>query len=337
MTFKLGIASAVPLLLLTCGLKADGDPAYADIDKHALAATADDESSLENLAKYLVRPCRSDRDKARAIYRWITDRIAYDAEAFLNSKIDVEGNKSESVLKERKAVCQGFSALFMDLSGRMKLETERVEGHAKGLGYVAGSPLGDRERHAWVAAKINGRRQLIDPTWGAGHVDGKKFVKRFNDYYFLPPPDQLLFTHLPNDPKWQLVKNPLSDEEFRKRPRVDRRLFELKVSTEAVLSAIAEKDFRELVQLYAHPSTATYIVKAPLNKHLVAGEEYEFIMESDDYVDMAVFVDKIYNPMKQDGKKFTVKVEAKKGPLFVSGRKSKDVNVFSHVLGYVAE
>src|SRR5262249_29933569 len=47
----------------------------ADIDKHALAATADDEASLDQLAQYLARPCKSDRDKARAIYRWITDRI----------------------------------------------------------------------------------------------------------------------------------------------------------------------------------------------------------------------------------------------------------------------
>jgi hypothetical protein len=330
-------ALAVPLLLLAPKLNADNDPAYADIDKHALAATDQDEASLENLAKYLVRPCRSDRDKARVIYRWITDRIAYDADAFLNSKIDPQGNTPESVLKERKAVCQGFSALYMDLSGRMKLETERVEGHAKGLGYVAGNPLGERERHAWVAVKIKDRWQLVDPTWGAGHVDGKKFVKRFNDYYYLPPPDQLLFTHFPNDPKWQLVKNPLSADEFRKRPRVDRRLFEFKVSTEAVLSAIAEKHFRELVQLYAHPSTTTYIVKAPLNKHLVAGEEYEFIMESDDYVDMALFNEKAYNPMKRDGKKFSIKLEPKKGSLVITGRKSKDVNVFSHVLGYVVE
>ena len=41
---------------------------------------------LNHLADYLARPCKTDRDKARAAYRWITDRIAYDAEAFFTGK-----------------------------------------------------------------------------------------------------------------------------------------------------------------------------------------------------------------------------------------------------------
>jgi hypothetical protein len=220
----------------------------------------------------------------------------------------------------------------------MGLETERIGGQAKDITHVASEPVADRERHTWVAVRIKGQWQLVDATWGAGHVQDKRFVKRFNEYYFFPAPDQLLFTHLPNEPKWQLVKTPLSAEEFQRCPRVDRSLFELGVSVEAVKSAIAEPGFRELVQVYTHPSTTTFIVKAPLTKHLVADADYEFELKSGDYVDMAIFFnDKTPIPMKPNGSVFTLTVKAKKGTVSVCGRKSKNDQSFPKVLGYVVD
>ena len=41
---------------------ADANSPDAAIDKHALAATADDEGCLDQLARYLARPCKSDRE-----------------------------------------------------------------------------------------------------------------------------------------------------------------------------------------------------------------------------------------------------------------------------------
>ncbi len=277
------------LILFPAWLPAQATPVNADIDKHALAAMAEDEASLDKLAKYLVRPCKSDREKARGIYRWITDRIAYDAEAFFSGKLG--DNKAAAVLKNRKAVCEGYTALYVDLSKRMRLEAARVVGQARGIGYVAGQPLGKSENHAWAAVRIDGRWQLLDATWGAGHLADKKFVKRFVEYYFLPPPDQLLFTHLPADSTWQLVKPPVFTKEFLRRPNVGHQLFELGVTSEDIQSAAAEKGFREIVTTYLHPSTTTSIVKAPLTKHLTAGTEYEFTLKSEDYVEMAVFND----------------------------------------------
>jgi Transglutaminase-like superfamily len=323
------------LILLPARLQSQTTAVNVDIDKHALAAKAEDEASLDKLAKYLVRPCKTDREKARGIYRWITDRIAYDAEAFFSG--DIGDNRAAAVLKNRKAVCEGYTALYLDLSKRMRLEAARVVGQARGIGYVAGLPIGKRENHAWVTVRLGGRWQLIDATWGAGHLADKKFVKRFSEYYFLPPPDQMLFTHLPAEPRWQLVKTPVSATEFARRPNVPRQLFELGVSSEAIQSAAAEKGFREIVRVYMHPSTATSIVKAPLTKYLAAGTEYEFTLKSEDYVEMAVFHDMKLVPMKRDGTLFTLKVTPNAGKLQVSGKTSESGPSFSGVLGYEVE
>jgi hypothetical protein len=35
-----------------------------------------------------------------------------------------------------------------------------------------------------------------------------------DEYYFMPDPRQLIFTHFPMDPRWQVLENPISLEEF---------------------------------------------------------------------------------------------------------------------------
>jgi len=35
-----------------------------------------------------------------------------------------------------------------------------------------------------------------------------------DEYYFMPAPSQLVFTHFPDDPDWQLLERPIDLEEF---------------------------------------------------------------------------------------------------------------------------
>ena len=35
-----------------------------------------------------------------------------------------------------------------------------------------------------------------------------------DEYYFMPDPHQLIFTHFPSDPNWQLLDRPISLTEF---------------------------------------------------------------------------------------------------------------------------
>ncbi|MCS7045368.1 MAG: transglutaminase-like domain-containing protein, partial [Gemmataceae bacterium] len=75
-------ALALSLWWLAAWCPAQDAKPYKAIDQHALKAPPEAEASLDSLAEYLAKPCKTDRDKARAIYRWITDRIAYDVERF---------------------------------------------------------------------------------------------------------------------------------------------------------------------------------------------------------------------------------------------------------------
>jgi len=59
---------------------------------------------------------------------------------------------------------------------------------------------------------------LIDCTWGAGTCSDTAFNGEFRPHFFGVPPTQLLFTHFPTDPSWQLLKQPISYSSFINQP-----------------------------------------------------------------------------------------------------------------------
>ncbi len=188
---------------------------YEAIDQHALNTPAQAEKSLQTLAAYLVKPAKNDREKARAIYRWVTHNIAYnDEEYFAGEHRMID---SDDLLKNRRAVCDGYSGLVKTLGEAAGLEVENISGYSKGYSYSVHQT--DTINHAWNAIKIDGEWQLIDTTWGAGYLDNKeqRFVRQFEDYYFLTPPEQFISDHFPKESKWQLLESRLAKSDYDQR------------------------------------------------------------------------------------------------------------------------
>jgi len=199
-------------LVLTMEALAEEESVYSAIDEHALHAPADAEATLEDLATYLAAPAQNDEERARAIYRWIAANIDYDVAGMTAARIE---RTPEEVLAERKGVCSEYSALFSRLCELSGLEAVVIEGFGKGYGYTVGSNVPDLSNHAWNGVKIDGEWRLVDTTWGAGYLDPEDgFVRRFEDFYFLTPPEELVWTHLPEDSDWQLLDDTISRDEF---------------------------------------------------------------------------------------------------------------------------
>jgi transglutaminase-like putative cysteine protease len=196
---------------LTKNFKEIDQSQFVEIDNHALKTPPSEEVSITKLSKYLTSTSKNDLEKTRAIYRWITDRVAYDTKSYFNnSSGDISPDK---VLKSKIAVCEGYANLFSELAKEAGLQTEKINGFSKGLSYFPGKKF-TKEDHAWNAVKIDGEWRLLDSTWSSGVVNGKDFKKDFNDFYFMTLPEKFLNDHLPSDSKWQLVSNTLTPEEF---------------------------------------------------------------------------------------------------------------------------
>jgi len=213
--------------------------AFPAIDQHALGTPDSLAKSIDSLAAYLVQPAKNDLEKARAIYRWITQNISYDFSAYLTK--NYSSTKARDVLVSRSSVCQGYSSLFNALADSAGLEVVTISGWAKGYSYSAGDQIIGPTNHAWNAVKINGGWYLIDSTWGAGSIVEQRFVREFDEGYFLTHPDQFIYNHLPEDSKWQLLSTSVSKSEFSALPYIHSGFFlygiELGNNTQSVINA----------------------------------------------------------------------------------------------------
>ncbi|MFP4362491.1 MAG: transglutaminase domain-containing protein [Spirochaetia bacterium] len=264
---------------------ADVETDFTTIDAHALAAPRSATRSMEALAQYLIEPAETDLEKTRAIFRWITENIEYDVGAFFSGR--PSSGSPQDTLRSGRSVCSGYSGLFTELATLAGLEVVSVNGYAKGYGYNQGDTFSSTN-HAWNAVRIDGEWYLLDSTWGAGHVNGRRFVRRYNEFYFLTPPEEFIFTHLPTDPQWQLLDDPLTLNEFENQVYVRPEIFVYGFSAEEVREAASDPGSGSVVRTSDIFGTPVEIRHAPITGNLETGEEYFFEMYMPDSEGAAV-------------------------------------------------
>jgi hypothetical protein len=174
------------------------------------------------LAAEIVGNITDDSLQVRALYEWITDNIEYDTKLYKkagrrNVEEFVEMQQPDVVLKDRKAVCMGYSILFTELCKVIDVPVETVPGYSKSIDPSSGRHQVSEMLHSWNAVKVNEKWYLLDLTWSAGYVeyDKLKFHKRRNEDYYLSEGENFIARHLPFDPVWQLMDYPLTQREFR--------------------------------------------------------------------------------------------------------------------------
>ncbi len=224
---------------------------FAEVDQHALNAPASVTVTTDQLAAYLAQGLSTETEKARAAYRWITDSIAYDTNAFF-SGTRADGSVG-GVLSSRKGVCAGYSRLYADIGRKMGLTVETVSGYAKGYGYSPGAVFSGTN-HDWNAVLIDGAWRLMDCTWGAGHVGtDKRFVKSYTEFFFMSPPEKFILSHLPVEARWQLLDTPWTKEQFAEGVFVYPSAYSLGVDARSHTKAVFTSSGRERLLFDAPP------------------------------------------------------------------------------------
>jgi Transglutaminase-like superfamily len=161
------------------------------------------QDDVTSIAQKLTSNLSDDSLKIAAIYFWITANIQYD-HRFKNR---VEGDTTltqepYNVVKTKRAVCIGYAKMFRELCQMSNIKAYVVEGIVKnGNGFL------EREGHAWNVVLLNGNYYLLDATWGAESSESAQ-------NYFLRDPSVFLQNHLPDDPIWQLLTQPIGYQCF---------------------------------------------------------------------------------------------------------------------------
>lgn len=185
---------------------------------------------LGALTRQLTATFTTDEDKARVIFRWITNNIRYN-KGFYNrfplrgrepktftcsddrdcagKQIIWENRYLKKILKKKKAVCAGYSLLFKRMCDAAGLKAEIVPGYIRTHQYQMGG-MGQLD-HAWNVVWIDTAWYLLDATWAAGGCEKKengklkKFQKNFKPYFWLTQPEDFARDHYSKDPKWVMI------------------------------------------------------------------------------------------------------------------------------------
>ncbi|HVE61227.1 MAG TPA: transglutaminase domain-containing protein, partial [Chitinophagaceae bacterium] len=125
---------------------------------------------------------------------------------------------AENVLRERVAVCDGYARLFKTLCDYAGIRSEIVTGYAR----TSFGGVGDKfkSNHTWNAVRIDSNWHLVDATWASGYFtyNSDEFIKHYNSYYFLTPPEDFIKDHFPENIKWTLLTDPPTLKEFERSP-----------------------------------------------------------------------------------------------------------------------
>lgn len=181
---------------------------FSNIDEYS-KHIPDSLTTYPEIADYLTQNLSTDIEKARAIYIWISHNIRYDINQINSNRRASSQKIIEEVLTERQGVCQHYSELFFVMSSFVGLKSFLIKGYTRdATGKIADAS------HAWNAILVDSNYFLIDVTWAAGYLLNGKYVHKFRDNYFMIQPNDFIKSHIPFDPIWQFLDNPINHSEF---------------------------------------------------------------------------------------------------------------------------
>ncbi|WP_420602968.1 transglutaminase domain-containing protein [Flagellimonas sp.] len=199
----------VSILLMTSTV--EGKNKYEEIDKVS-RRIPDSLTTIDEISHFLTDKLEHTDEKVRALHIWITHNIKYD----LNQINNVVGYGSydemvQETINSRKGICGHYAQLFYHLCKSIGVKSYVISGYTREEGSSQISDL----NHAWNAVQIRNDYFFIDNTAAAGYLNDKgEYVHDFSDEYFLISPREFIYTHVPFDPLWQFLNNPITHFEF---------------------------------------------------------------------------------------------------------------------------
>ncbi len=189
-------------------------------------------TTIAAIGKYLASAEPNPLLRARAVHDFVTTRIAYSAKELRDGSYKGISQEAKDVLARGNGVCAGYAKLMVALGKAADLKIVYVSGDTRNLDKLvrhedvkafAAASAG----HAWNAVEIDKQWYLIDATWDAGHVNGDTFTAKYATTYLFIPPEVMVFDHLPDQERFQLLPTPIDMATWWRQPVVEPAAFAL--------------------------------------------------------------------------------------------------------------
>jgi len=307
---------------------------FNELDKYAGSVPESLERDFDLLVEYLVKPAKNNLEQTRLLFSWIAQNIFYDDHGY---NTGYYGDLSaRGVFQSRVAVCQGFSELFKVMGEKAGLDIILVTGYAKGISYRSGQSFRDTN-HAWNLVYIDNKWRLFDVTWAQGYgtaVNGKLVsIKKFDNYWFDTPPDEFIFSHLPENQRWQLTTIPISLNQYEKLPYAGASYFKLGFDGTSCLQQACEGSLNAFPESYLNDGSVR-VLSLPGKKEIEAHQPITIRLRSERSADIAVINNGEWVHLRKDGNEYMAVINPQPGVLKLSARIDRQSGSYNTLLKY---
>jgi hypothetical protein len=198
-------------MFVSIHLWAQKSTGYARVGRIMLQIPDSSTNTADGIARYINSKFVSQTEKSRAVFIWIVRNISYSFDSMFSVHAYPKPEEiTRRILKTKTGVCLHYASLFSEIANQVGVRSYVVQGYIKQQGKVAPIP------HMWCVGHVDSVWCLFDPTWGAGYVSDSRFIRVLNNSYFMAKPENLIRSHMPFDPLWQLLTHPITADEFYK-------------------------------------------------------------------------------------------------------------------------
>ncbi|XP_046544546.1 hillarin-like [Haliotis rubra] len=216
-----------------------------NLDSRASQVTVTDNTTFEALASDLTSGLSTDLERVRALFIWVGHQD-FDQQFYPGV---TDGRTPRGYMKLMKLKKGSYASFFALLCRAAKLPCVIVKGHVKSLGYEVGDQDVSRLMATWNIVYVDGSWQIVHPMWAftgvIGHDSGKWVkieadgkgtreraqarqginIRRIGEDFFLPHPDEFVYTCMAEKREWQLIKDTWDLHRFCNVPRFQFRYF----------------------------------------------------------------------------------------------------------------
>ena len=159
---------------------------------------------------YVCRPFRSDVQRLRAIFTWVSEKVAWEE--------DFEGHvDSRRVIQMRRGCSEEVAVLVSEMCLAVGLHAEVVRGYLKSPGENVECDGNPRPNHWWNAVIVDESWRIMDcslasptnPKRGRYSSTGSQ-IAEFG--FFLASPMEICYTHVPSNFEQQHICPPIAPD-----------------------------------------------------------------------------------------------------------------------------
>ena len=145
---------------------------------------------------YLCRPYKSDIQKLRAIFTWVSERLGWEED--FDGDID-----TRRVLQTRRGCSKEIAVLVMEMCRAAGIHSEVVQGYLKTPGEALDFDCNKAPNHCWNAVLAEGEWRIMDcslanPTNPKREWYSQAGSQVAENGYFLARPSEICYTHVPS-------------------------------------------------------------------------------------------------------------------------------------------